>query len=167
MRNHTALLYRRIPATHCRPFHTTVRKLLDNSRSSPPETGGRLSPRWLSDLRERAHSDLSAKPAQARRVLDELDRRWLELSAGTEGFLTGPRWTGLDSHQVAWGDMVSTPFGHKAPGRKLMSSPCVQDSMVSFPNALKSLQGAYADSVSRVSPATRPTISPPHMSNPV
>ncbi|KAF4125504.1 hypothetical protein GMORB2_4344 [Geosmithia morbida] len=38
-------------------------------------------------------------------VIDQLDSRWLEMSAGTEGFLTGPRWTGLDCHQIAWGDM--------------------------------------------------------------
>ncbi|KAG6003926.1 hypothetical protein E4U21_001605 [Claviceps maximensis] len=71
-----------------------------------------LNPRWLSDLQARAEA-LRAHPATGQdaastleTMSDDLNRRWLQLSAGREGFLTGERWTGLDKVAVAWGDMV-------------------------------------------------------------
>ena len=113
MHSRTAIVCRWIPAVApkipCRAFHASMRQLMprEKPRHAHPEVGGALSPRWLSDLKARAQSELKGKPTEAKRVLDELDKRWLQLSAGAEGFLTGPRWTGLDNHQVVWGDMVS------------------------------------------------------------
>ncbi|KAG5913657.1 hypothetical protein E4U53_004817, partial [Claviceps sorghi] len=69
------------------------------------------NPRWLPDLQRRVEA-LRAHPAtdqgaasSLRNVSDDLARRWLPLSAGREGFLTGERWKGLDKVGVAWGDM--------------------------------------------------------------
>lgn len=63
-----------------------------------------LSPRWLSDLKAQAAK--SSRPEKGQSVLKYLEEHWLDLMAGAEGFLTGPRWTGLPSHKIQWGDMV-------------------------------------------------------------
>lgn len=75
----------------------------DPSASPSPK----LSPRWLSDLKAQAKS--SNRQAEGARVLDYLGKHWLELLAGAEGYLTGPRW-GLQNHKIHWGDMDS--MGH-------------------------------------------------------
>ncbi|UNI15905.1 hypothetical protein JDV02_002391 [Purpureocillium takamizusanense] len=69
-----------------------------------------LNPRWLGDLRSRIKQSLSRAQSEndaapLREQLDRLDRQWVDLLAGREGFLTEPRWRGLDKHSVAWGDM--------------------------------------------------------------
>lgn len=95
-----------------RQLHAGSRLLQSQGGPDVGAAHGGLSPRWLSDLKleaERLTSDEgggSDRATRARRVLEQLDRRWIELSAGAEGFLSGPRWTGVDRHQVAWGDMV-------------------------------------------------------------
>lgn len=68
--------------------------------------------RWLADLRKRLTSleskDLSsAQKKEVQGYLALLNEKWLELSAGQEGYLTEPRWRGLDRHSLFWGDMVS------------------------------------------------------------
>lgn len=78
---------------------------------------GALNPRWLSDLRSRIKRSLSRCQSEQdasplREQLERLDRQWVDLLAGREGFLTEPRWRGLNKHSVAWGDMV----GHRKPG---------------------------------------------------
>jgi hypothetical protein len=70
------------------------------------------NPKWLSELRKRAEKVSRAEKsqessAQLSKILKRLDEDWLELLAGREGYLTEPRWRGLNKHQIAWGDMVS------------------------------------------------------------
>ncbi|KUI71699.1 hypothetical protein VM1G_06758 [Cytospora mali] len=67
--------------------------------------------RWLSDLRSRLGKCIifGSSPAQvgeAALVLRALAGEWRDLTAGSEGFLTGGR-RGLDGQQVVWGDQDS------------------------------------------------------------
>lgn len=72
-----------------------------------------LSSRWLTDLRKRlttCQSKSASSPAKSKQIesrLTQLSDRWLDLSAGREGYLTQTRWKGLDKLNVLWGDMVS------------------------------------------------------------
>jgi hypothetical protein len=82
--------------------------------TAPPnaEVAAALSPRWLTDLQTRLKQVSGTKlppasEAEVERLQREIDSRWLDLLAGSDGFLTSPRWRGLNSHAVAWGDMVS------------------------------------------------------------
>lgn len=68
--------------------------------------------RWLADLRKRLNDlqskDLSSTHTkEVQRYLALLNEKWLDLSAGQLGYLTEPRWRGLDRHSLFWGDMVS------------------------------------------------------------
>ncbi|OAA56528.1 hypothetical protein SPI_07535 [Niveomyces insectorum RCEF 264] len=70
--------------------------------------------RWLADLRARIGKCIlfGCAPhhvAAAAGVLRALATEWRELTAGSEGFLTGGR-RGLEGQQVAWGAMDA--FGH-------------------------------------------------------
>lgn len=85
-----------------RSFSCSSPSSRSNSDPSAPSTP-QLSPRWLSDLKAQAGS--ASRPEEGRRVLDYLKKNWLELLAGAEGFLAGPRF-GLTSHKILWGDMV-------------------------------------------------------------
>jgi hypothetical protein len=74
---------------------------------SPPT----LPPRWLSDVRTRIGKCImfgisSSQAREAGSILQELSRDWRELSAGSEGFLTGPGERGLYRQEVVWGEMV-------------------------------------------------------------
>jgi hypothetical protein len=75
-----------------------------SSSPSASSAASQLSPRWLSDLK--AQATASARTEGGQSVLKYLEEHWLELMAGAEGFLSGPRWTGLASHKIQWGDMV-------------------------------------------------------------
>ncbi|PGH09072.1 hypothetical protein GX51_00825 [Blastomyces parvus] len=72
--------------------------------------------RWLSTIKGRLGKCLAfgLKPNQideAGEVLQVLARNWRELTAGSEGFLTGVERQGLYRHNVVWGEMVfSYPF---------------------------------------------------------
>ncbi|PNY24995.1 Uncharacterized protein TCAP_05059 [Tolypocladium capitatum] len=99
----------RLPTNQIRLFGTSA------GQPREPKSAA-LSPRWFTDLRHRIKKCLSLQigaqdAARLRARLDYLDKHWLELSAGREGFLTGARWRGLDRHPVAWGDMPPTPTG--------------------------------------------------------
>lgn len=92
-----------------RNFMTTARL----SAATPPpraSENGAINPRWLSDLQGRLRKSLSLKiaPEKAETVKDRLaylDKNWLMLSAGREGFLAEPERRGVDGHAIQWGDM--------------------------------------------------------------
>jgi acyl-CoA thioesterase FadM len=93
------------------PLHRTRD---DRSRSSSQRRAAHtataaLSPRWLSDLKaqtERGINSADGNEARgAKQVAQQLEHRWLELLLNTEGFLSGPRWAGLDNYPVLWGEM--------------------------------------------------------------
>ncbi|KAL7914056.1 Thioesterase/thiol ester dehydrase-isomerase [Trichoderma velutinum] len=94
---------------------SSVRSLTTTARlraATPPPASenGAINPRWLSDLQKRLQKSLSLKIApkqvdEVRERLAYLDKNWLELSAGREGFLADPERRGLDRHMVQWGDM--------------------------------------------------------------
>ncbi|KAL7954765.1 Thioesterase/thiol ester dehydrase-isomerase [Trichoderma compactum] len=94
---------------------SSVRSLTTTARlraATPPPASenGAINPRWLSDLQKRLQKSLSLKIApkrvdEVRERLAYLDKNWLELAAGREGFLADPERRGLDRHMVQWGDM--------------------------------------------------------------
>ena len=103
-------------ARHARPatsrsFNTNAARNLAAGQSQEPKSAA-LSPRWLTDLRDRVKKCLSLQvgaedATRLRERLDYLDKHWLELSVGREGFLTSYPRRGLNKHSVVWGDMVS------------------------------------------------------------
>jgi len=87
-------------------------KTIDARQSDASAGTASLSPRWLSDVKQRIGKCITfgLKPdqnAQAGVILREIARDWRELVAGSEGFLTGPRRRGTFRHQVVWGDQDS------------------------------------------------------------
>ncbi|KAH9824524.1 Thioesterase-like superfamily [Teratosphaeria destructans] len=83
--------------------------------SSQPLSTATLSPRWLSDVKQRIGKCITfgLKPQQvseASTIIQEISRDWRELSAGGEGFLTGPDRRGLYKQEIVWGEMDS--MGH-------------------------------------------------------
>jgi hypothetical protein len=96
-----------------RSFTTTA----SLSATPPPQASenGAINPRWLSELQGRLKRSLSLKitPEKAQTVKDRLaylDKNWLMLSAGREGFLAEPERRGVDGHAIQWGDMVRTSY---------------------------------------------------------
>lgn len=97
-----------------RAFMTSAR----SSAATPPpraSENGAVNPRWLSDLQGRLKKSLSLKivPEKAASVKDRLaylDKNWLMLSAGREGFLAEPERRGVDGHAIQWGDMVRMQY---------------------------------------------------------
>lgn len=93
-----------------RSFMTTAKL----SAATPPpraSENGAINPRWLSELQHRLKKSLSLQlaPEKAETVKDRLaylDKNWLMLSAGREGFLAEPERRGVDGHAIQWGDMV-------------------------------------------------------------
>ena len=69
-----------------------------------------LSSRWLTDLKaeakQRSGSGSQGQKDAATNVLQRVERDWLALLAGSEGFLTASNLRGLDNYPVAWGEMV-------------------------------------------------------------
>ncbi|UKZ61812.1 uncharacterized protein TrAtP1_003070 [Trichoderma atroviride] len=97
-----------------RSFMTTAKL---SAATPPPQASenGAINPRWLSDLQGRLTKSLSLKlsPEDAGTVKDRLaylDKNWLVLSAGREGFLAEPERRGVDGHAIQWGDMVRRPY---------------------------------------------------------
>ncbi|KND87088.1 hypothetical protein TOPH_08272, partial [Tolypocladium ophioglossoides CBS 100239] len=103
-------IVRHVSPSTARLFGTSATRKIAAGQAQEPKSAA-LSPRWLTDLRDRINKCLSLQlgaedAGRLRERLDYLDRRWLELSAGREGFLTTDRWRGLNMHAVTWGDMV-------------------------------------------------------------
>lgn len=93
-----------------RSFMTTAKL---SAATPPPQASenGAVNPRWLSELQGRLTKSLSLElaPEKAETVKDRLaylDKNWLMLSAGREGFLADPERRGVDGHAIQWGDMV-------------------------------------------------------------
>jgi hypothetical protein len=78
-----------------------------------------LSPRWLSVLKTRI-GITKEQVTEAGSILHDVNFNWKNLVAGSEGFLTGKGRWGLHRHQVAWGEMVSSPFDSSMQTRWLM-----------------------------------------------
>ncbi|KAK4960367.1 hypothetical protein LTR10_003262 [Elasticomyces elasticus] len=69
-----------------------------------------LSPRWLSDVKQRIGKCLTfgadeEQTQKASLVLSEIARDWRELVAGSEGFLTDAKRRGIYRQEVVWGEM--------------------------------------------------------------
>lgn len=92
------------PPKLARPLSSTPTAPADAIPASPPQ-------RWLSDLQSRLGKCIMfgcspAQVAQASGVLHALATEWRQLSAGSEGYLTGGR-RGLEGQQVVWGEQDS------------------------------------------------------------
>ncbi|TKA65706.1 hypothetical protein B0A55_11129 [Friedmanniomyces simplex] len=85
-----------------------------STTTETPATGS-LSPRWLSDVKQRIGRCLTFgtdehQTQQAGQVLSEIARDWRELVAGSEGFLTSAKRRGIYRQEVVWGEQDS--MGH-------------------------------------------------------
>ncbi|KAM0716096.1 hypothetical protein Q7P37_008610 [Cladosporium fusiforme] len=90
---------------------------LDDTAPPPANNNAtaQLSPRWLSDLKQRIGKCITfgltpAQTAVAGTILAEVARDWRELVAGSEGYLTSPDRRSLHRWPVAWGEQDS--MGH-------------------------------------------------------
>ncbi|KAI9742814.1 MAG: hypothetical protein M1818_003543 [Claussenomyces sp. TS43310] len=91
-----------------RCFSTSPRR--SDASPSPFESKQLLPSRWLSDLKQRIGKCITfgLNPGQigkAGQILDTVAKDWKELSAGSEGFLTGVGRAGLVNQRVVWGEM--------------------------------------------------------------
>ncbi|KAM3422051.1 hypothetical protein BST61_g2427 [Cercospora zeina] len=82
------------------------------STASQQSTLAELSPRWLSDVKQRLGVCLTwgLKPEQtqeAGEILQEIARDWRDLLAGREGFLTSKQRRSTFRQQVVWGEQDS------------------------------------------------------------
>ena len=71
-----------------------------------------LPARWLSDLKRRIGYCIifglkDEQIDEAGSIARVLAKEWRELVAGSEGFLTGKHWAGIEGRAVEWGEMVS------------------------------------------------------------
>ncbi|KAF1956761.1 hypothetical protein CC80DRAFT_492262 [Byssothecium circinans] len=94
-------------------YALSVRFSSTSSKNEPATAA--LSSRWLSDVTKRLgyciQFGLSKEQTdEAGVILQEVASNWRELSAGSEGFLTGKDQAGLFRHEVVWGEMDS--MGH-------------------------------------------------------
>lgn len=79
--------------------------------TSAPATAS-LSPRWLSDVKQRIGKCLTfgADEQQTKKaglVLSDVSRDWRELLAGSEGYLTDAKRRGIYRQEIVWGDQDS------------------------------------------------------------
>ncbi|KAK2057126.1 hypothetical protein LY76DRAFT_594467 [Colletotrichum caudatum] len=87
----------------------------DNSRQATDDVAPTASARWFSELQARLQHlrSIAGSPPfleEADQLMRRTDAQWIQLLAGSQGFLTEPKWRGLDNHQLFWGDMDS--MGH-------------------------------------------------------
>ncbi|KDN60033.1 hypothetical protein CSUB01_09641 [Colletotrichum sublineola] len=90
----------------------------------------------LQHLRSSARSPRSAEEAD--QLLRRTDAQWIQLLAGSQGFLTEPKWRGLDNHQLFWGDMVR--FQPAIAGTSVPPSAMMRANSVVTPNRTAWLQ---------------------------
>jgi hypothetical protein len=93
------------------PAYTTTRRhrSTDASTAQDQNDTAALSPRWLSDMKQRIGKCITfglqpAQVAEAGLILQEISRDWRELLCGSDGFLTSPTRRGLYRHRVVWGE---------------------------------------------------------------
>lgn len=106
----------RVPVRLCRfaaPVRTFSSISKRNQSAATNDAAGApteaLPSRWLPELKSRIKKIQDTSPSKADRanaIAQDLDNRWLDLIAGSEGFLTQPEWRGLDRREIIWGDMV-------------------------------------------------------------
>ena len=102
------------PRLAIRPLgRNSVSRFSTASSSSASATTEPLSSRWLHDLRGRIgrciQFGLKTQEIQrAGKILEQLNRDWRELVAGSEGFLTDKDHRGLYRQEVVWGEMVGS-----------------------------------------------------------
>lgn len=108
------LCTRRAPTTLLKQKHIllSTRRNRSSTTNSNVTAATQLSPRWLSDLKQRIGKCLTfgltpAQTAVAGGILAEVARDWRELLAGSEGYLTSPDRRGLHRWPVAWGELDS------------------------------------------------------------
>lgn len=94
---------------------------LQGARHSSTAATAQLSPRWLSDAKQRIGKCITwgltpPQTATAGAILSEIARDWRELVAGSEGWLTSPERRGLHRWPVAWGDQDSMVSCHHHNG---------------------------------------------------
>ncbi|CAO2656210.1 Nn.00g050130.m01.CDS01 [Neocucurbitaria sp. VM-36] len=97
------------PALFClspTPIPRIIQRVPRHARyqSTAPTTAA-LSPRWLSDVKQRIGKCImfgisSAQTQEAGSILQEIAKDWRELVAGSEGFLTGQDYRGLYRQEV-------------------------------------------------------------------
>ena len=90
-----------------------IRPLSSTSSKTSPDEDASIDPRWLSTTKQRIGRCLtfglsSEGLEEASQTTQELGKDWIELLAGSEGFLTGKGRFGLDRQEVAWGEMVGS-----------------------------------------------------------
>lgn len=95
----------------------------------------------MSDLKvriKRIQDSSPDKAARANALSEDIENRWLDLLAGSEGFLTSPEWRALDGREIIWGDIVSRRWpvsiflGFKVLIASVVGQPATKDSMVSL-----------------------------------
>ncbi|OJD14688.1 hypothetical protein AJ78_04979 [Emergomyces pasteurianus Ep9510] len=107
---------RRLPSPNCRSITNSAtagaRAALHPSSDHLPTAPliQEFNSRWLSTIKGRVGKCLTfgLKPYQidkAEQILQIIARDWRELTAGSEGFLTGIERQGLFRHNVVWGEM--------------------------------------------------------------
>ena len=84
----------------------------NSSASSNLTTTATITPRWLSQLKERIGKCIifglsTAQTDEAGAILKTIGKDWRALLAGSEGFLVRDGTAGLERHKVVWGEMVS------------------------------------------------------------
>ncbi|KAK2776331.1 hypothetical protein FQN53_002732 [Emmonsiellopsis sp. PD_33] len=108
----------RLPLPPPPPSRSFGSSAANNDRSigkatHPPESSSisrEFDSRWLSTIKARLGKCLTfgLQPHQvteAGEILQVIARDWRELTAGSEGFLTGEQRRGLFQHNVVWGEM--------------------------------------------------------------
>lgn len=100
------------PNTRCPVITTQRHRSTEAHESSQKAATASLSPRWLSDVKQRIGKCITFglkahQTEQAGQILAEVARDWRELMAGSEGFLTGPSRRGMHRQEVVWGEMDS------------------------------------------------------------
>ena len=93
----------------CLKHRTCTFRDLASATASADSITTMLSPRWLSDLKQRVGKCIlfGLQPSQADQagsILGVVAKDWRELVAGREGFLVGREGGGLERHKVMWGE---------------------------------------------------------------
>lgn len=92
----------------CRAFTASAFRLAEKQVQPAAVSNSR----WLTDIRKRMQKlstdtlDATSKESLAGWKA-YLDKNWLLLSAGRDGFIMDEEWWGMVNHQIFWGDMVS------------------------------------------------------------
>lgn len=103
----------------CRISYARYKSTGSTPAPSEPATAS-LSPRWLSDLKQRIGKCITFglqphQVDQAGGILSEVAKDWRDLVAGSEGYLTGSDRRGMHRQAVVWGEMDSMVSTNTSP----------------------------------------------------